>query len=164
MLGATLSNAIAAGINPLTVICGAQAEAVAAQATAKGLPWLFNEDYAKGQSASLIIGLKTAPPAHGIMFILGDMPAVQPQSYAALAAAYTESAASIVIPVNERGQRGNPTVWAPELFDELKLLSGDAGGRGLIAKYLKQTLLLPLVDQGLYQDIDNWEEYVRSLI
>ena len=163
MLGRTLINAIAGGISPLTVICGAQADFIAAEAEAKGIPWLLNKDYAQGQSTSLICGLNAAPTGFGVMFILGDMPAVQPQSYAALAAAYKESAAFIVAPVNARKQRGNPTVWSPELFGELKLLLGDTGGRELMANYQQQTLLLPLADEGLFLDIDDREQYTRTM-
>ena len=164
MLGRTLANAIAGGIDPLTVVCGANAAAVAAEAKAKGLPWLHNEDYAKGQSTSLICGLKAAPPGFGILFILGDMPAVQPQSYAALADAYRESEALLVLPVNAKGQRGNPTVWAPQLFPEIARLSGDTGARELITKYREQTLLLTLDDAGIFTDIDTPDDYERSTI
>jgi molybdenum cofactor cytidylyltransferase len=164
VLGRVLENAMAGGISPLTVVCGAAAKAVAAEAETKGLPWLLNKDYDLGQSTSLICGLKAVPPGFGVMFILGDMPAVQPQSYAALAAAYIESRALIVVPVNDAGRRGNPTVWAPELFSELKLLSGDMGARDLMAKYHKQTLLVPLDDQGLYTDIDTPADYQKLIV
>jgi molybdenum cofactor cytidylyltransferase len=161
MLGHTLENALAGGISPLTVVCGADAEAVSAEAASRGIPWLLNKDYAQGQSTSLLCGLTAVTPGQGVMFILGDMPQVQPQSYAALAVAYMKSRALIVVPVNGVGRRGNPTVWAPELFGELKLLSGDRGARELITKYEQQTLLLPLEEQGLYSDIDTPEDYER---
>jgi molybdenum cofactor cytidylyltransferase len=161
ILGHTLANARASGINPLTVICGAEADVVTAEVEAKGLPWLINKDFAEGQSTSLICGLKTAPHGFGVMFILGDMPVVQPQSYVALAAAYTKSAALIVVPINVEGKRGNPTVWSPELFAEIKLLYGDTGGRELMTNYRGQTLLIPIDDPGLYRDIDTPEEYER---
>jgi molybdenum cofactor cytidylyltransferase len=163
ILGRTLFNAMTGGVGPPTVICGARAQAVVAEAEAKGLPWLFNEDYIKGQSSSIICGLQTVPLGFGVMFILGDMPAVSPQSYAALAAAYAESRALIVVPVNSEGQRGNPTVWAPQLFPEIARLSGDIGARELINKYWEQTLLVILDDPGLYTDIDTPEDYYRLL-
>lgn len=159
VLGRTLTKAITGGISPLTVVCGAQAELVAAEAVVKGLPWLLNKDYAQGQSTSLICGLEFVLPGSGVMFILGDMPAVSPQSYKALADAYCESRALIVVPVNSEGRRGNPTVWAPELFAELKRLSGDIGAREILEKYRAQTQLLPRDDSGLYTDIDTPEDY-----
>lgn len=163
ILGCTLANAIAGGINPLTVVCGAHAAQVAAQAKTKGLPCLFNEGYAQGQSASLICGLKAAPPGYGLMFILGDMPAVSPQSYKSLAVAYAKSDALIVAPINAEGRRGNPTVWAPQLFPEIARLFGDSGARGLLDKYREETLFLPLTEQGLYIDIDTPEDYEGKL-
>lgn len=162
VLGCTLANAMAGHVKPLTVICGAEAEAIAAQAAAKGLSWLLNENYALGQSTSLICGLKAVPPGYGVMFILGDMPVVLPASYRELAAAYRESGALIVAPVNSAGQRGNPTVWSPEVFSELEGLSGDNGARELLEQYRQQTLLLPLNDPGLYTDIDTPEDYRRG--
>jgi len=161
VLGHTLANAMAGGITLLTVVCGAEAGAVSAQVEAKGLPWLFNASYAQGQSSSLQCGLKTVPEGCGVMFILGDMPCTSPHSYAALAAAYANSRALIVAPVNAAGQRGNPTLWAPELFAELSSLTGDMGARALLDQHRQETLLIPLEEAGLYLDIDTPEDYKR---
>jgi molybdenum cofactor cytidylyltransferase len=159
VLGRTLANAKAGGLHPLIVICGSEPGAVAVEAKAKDVPCIINQDHSQGQSTSLKCGLKAALSGYGVMFVLGDMPAVLPQSYAALAAAYAKSRSLIVVPANMQGQHGNPTVWAPQLFPEIAQLSGDTGARGLMKKYREQMLLLPLEDQGLYMDIDTPEEY-----
>ncbi|MCL1975756.1 MAG: nucleotidyltransferase family protein [Firmicutes bacterium] len=164
MIGRTLIKASDGGIDPLTVICGAEAAAVSEQAAAKGVPWLINEDYKKGHSTSLICGLQAVLPGHGVIFILGDMPSVLPQSYRALAAAFQKSNALIVAPVNSKGKIGNPTVWAPELFGDIRRLTGDKGARGLMHKYKKQTLLLPLEDEGAYTDIDTPQDFDNSYL
>lgn len=161
ILGRTLANAIAGGISPLSVVGGAYFAQVAKVAKAKGLPCLLNQDYALGQSTSLIVGLQAAPPGYGVMYILGDAPFVAPASYAALAAAYGQSDALIVAPQGPDGRRGNPVIFAPQLFAEISLLSGDVGARGLLEKYRRETLLLPLDDAGLWLDIDTQQEYER---
>lgn len=159
VLGRTLANSMAGGISPLTVVCGAYAAEIAAQAQAKGLPHLYNSAYASGQSSSLIAGLAAVPQGYGAMFILGDQPFVMPQSYAALAQAYAQSEALIVAPQYPGGRHGNPVIVAPQLFAKLRLLSGDTGARALLQQYQEQTLFLPLEEQGMYKDIDTREEY-----
>ncbi|MCL1816106.1 MAG: nucleotidyltransferase family protein [Clostridiales bacterium] len=162
VLGCTLANAMAGGVSPLTVICGGDADALERVAKTKGLPCLYNENYAQGQSTSLICGLNAVPQGLGAMFILGDMPSVLPQSYTDLATAYRQSTALIVVPFNSYGCSGNPTIWSPELFREIQQLSGDKGARELLKKYRKQTLFVPLDDPGLYEDIDTIEDYMRQ--
>lgn len=161
ILSRTLANALAGGIRPLSVVCGAHAARVAEIAGAAGLQCLFNEAYGNGQSTSLIVGLKAAPEGHGLMYILGDQPLVRLESYAALAQAYAKSEALIVAPQVPGGRRGNPVIFAPQLFAEIALLRGDTGARGLIEKYRRQTLLVPLKDKGLRVDIDMPRDYKK---
>lgn len=159
VLGHTLANALAGGVSPLIVVCGAYATEVAAQAEAKGLPCVFNAAYGAGQSSSLIAGLRAAPRDHGLMFILADQPFILPASYAALAAAYRHSQALIVAPQCPDGRRGNPVIIAPQLFAEINLLRGDTGARLVLEKYHSSILFVPLDDEGLLMDLDTEADY-----
>ena len=107
---------------------------------------------ADGMGSSLAWGMRHAAPADGWIVALGDMPFVQPQSIALVAAALA-AGASIAAPVYE-GRRGHPVGFAAGHRVALAALSGDAGARDLIASAGATLALIEVDDPGVLRDVD----------
>ena len=137
-----------------------------------GWQFLENPHWAEGQSTSLRLGLhwvQTLPQREriqAVLFLLGDMPLVQPSTLHALIEAYSlalqqNNAIQAVLPTYQ-GQRGNPVLLGCGLFPALCTITGDTGARDILAT-CKEKLLLPVHDSGILHDIDTPEAYTQLL-
>jgi molybdenum cofactor cytidylyltransferase len=147
--------AIAAGLAPVLVVTGHQAEEV--RAALAGLPVLFvhNPDFAQGLSTSVRAGISAVPPeAAGAMVVLGDMPRVGADVIGALIAAFSpDMGACAVVPV-VGGKRGNPVLWSRGFFPALATLEGDAGARHVIGAHPDRVIEVPVEAEGVLLDVD----------
>lgn len=163
ILSKTLENILAAEIGQVYLVLGHNKDAVLAHLEEKNLlskvNIIENPLYVTGQSSSVKVGVSALPPGHGAMFALGDQPLVSSGLYKHIAMVYTEGKAPIVLPVNSEGKRGNPTVFAPELFAEIMALKGDTGPRALLEKYKTQADSILSDESAIFFDIDNEDAY-----
>jgi molybdenum cofactor cytidylyltransferase len=150
---------LAAGLDPLVVIIGAEAAAMRRELA--GLPVLVVENprYAEGQSTSLRAGLAALPrDVAAVVTLLVDMPGVDAPLIQALVAAWEASGAPIVRPAHA-GRPGNPVLFAAWLLPELARAEGDEGGRPVLRAHAADVQLLPVENPGVLQDVDTWEAY-----
>ena len=126
--------ALASRASPVTVVTGHGAAAVAAALAGLDVAVVHNPRYAEGLSTSLAAGVAALPEdADGAIVLLGDMPRIDAATIDRLIAALDpERGVHIVVPT-DGGARGNPVVWSAAYFDALKAVTGDTGGRHLIA-------------------------------
>jgi molybdenum cofactor cytidylyltransferase len=125
-----------------------------------GLPvrTVFNPRYAEGQSTSLRAGLDALRPGtEAALLALADQPLPDPGLTARLVAALRASGRPIVVP-RYRDGRGNPVLFAAALFDELRAVTGDQGGRGVIARDPSRVAEVA-VDAPMPPDVDTWADY-----
>ncbi len=114
-----------------------------------------NREARDGLSTSLRIGLENiASDADGVLVALADMPGVTTALVTALVAAFSADQTAIVFPVANDGRRGHPIIWPKSLFAVLKTVTGDAGGKTILAAY--EALWKPLSWEGIgpFADID----------
>ncbi|HEU4411569.1 MAG TPA: molybdopterin-binding/glycosyltransferase family 2 protein [Polyangiaceae bacterium] len=147
-----------AGVSPLVVVTGHEAERVRAALAGRGAAFAHNPDYAEGMSTSLRAGLAAlGDGVDGALVCLGDMPLVGPAHLRALVDAFeAEGAASICVPAFER-KRGNPVLWPARHFAEMMALEGDAGARSLLDKYAADVHHVAVADAGVNVDVDTPE-------
>jgi molybdenum cofactor cytidylyltransferase len=153
-----VAQVLAAGIDDTVVVLGREAEAVAH--TLAGLPvrTVLNPRYAEGQSTSLCAGLDALRPGtEAAVIALGDQPLPDPDVIRRLVAAFRRSGRPIIAPVYRDG-RGNPVLFSAPLFDELRAVVGDQGGREVIARDPSRVAEVP-VDAPMPADIDTPEDY-----
>ena len=155
LLDAALAAAFAAPIRSVTVITGADAQAVEAAACAYDprVRIVHAPDHAEGMGASLRTAIANLPTdAAGCFVFLGDMPRVpiavlQPLAQALAAGAWAAA------PVFQ-GRRGNPVLIGFELFPDLLKLSGDAGARAVLQGLGDRLALVEAPDDGVLFDVD----------
>jgi molybdenum cofactor cytidylyltransferase len=165
MVSVTAEHLRMAGVfAPILVVTGSrQAEVRAALEASEAGPLTFVDapNYAEGLSHSLIAGIQHALtlPLDGLLIALADMPLVAPEDLRALAAAFDPAAGRALIVPTVNGQRGNPTVWARDLWPEMLALTGDQGAKRLMDRFTDRLFELVCDNPGLLADLDTPEAY-----
>jgi len=162
--------ALSAGLVPVVVVLGCQAEAArAALGTAEvcrrrcweTVQTVMNWRWEEGLSTSVQVGLAALPPETGAaIFLQCDQPLITPDLLRALVTRFEETGAPIVHPTHA-GQRSTPVLFARRLFPELAQVSGDEGGRGLITRYTKDAATVAVTDPDVLADVDTPADYER---
>jgi molybdenum cofactor cytidylyltransferase len=121
---------------------------------------VYNPDYASGQSSSLKAGINAiASQAQAAVFLLGDQPLISLQAIEALVSAFRSRHSTVVRPLY-RGTPGHPVLFSRALFPELLQVTGDQGGRELLARHQAEVATVELNLESPV-DIDTREDYSR---
>jgi molybdenum cofactor cytidylyltransferase len=149
---------LAAGLDETVVVLGADAEAVSAALIGLPVRTVVNPRYAEGQSTSLRAGLDALPGGtEAVVIALGDQPVPDPGVIRRLVTAFRETGRPVAVPVYRDG-RGNPVLFAVALFDELRRVTGDRGGRGIITNDPDRVVEVA-VDAPMPADVDTPADY-----
>ena len=102
---------------------------------------------------------------------LGDMPLMKPALLSALAKQHQEKSGTglpqITLPTyqiegnSEMVRRGNPVIWSSAFFADLMGLSGDQGGRQILADYPACIQQLHWPDPHPFMDVDTGEAFAE---
>jgi molybdenum cofactor cytidylyltransferase len=161
MLGATLDNIQAAGVDEVIVVTGHDHEMLASMLWQRNVRVVHNPDYQQGMSSSLAAGVRAAGAIDAVIVCLGDMPRVKAQVLDRMIAAFNPiEHRSIVVPTY-KGEFGNPVLWGAEHFQRLTSLQGDKGARALIAGLKAEATEVDVDDEGILRDADTPEELAK---
>jgi molybdenum cofactor cytidylyltransferase len=153
--------ALAAGLSPVVVVCGAESQTVRSALEGLDVVRVENDSWQQGQSSSVRAGLSALPDqAGGTLFLLADQPQIPVTLVRALVERHAQDLAPVVAPLID-GQRGNPVLFDRATFSDLLALRGDVGGRALFSRY--PITWVPWHDPGLLLDVDRPEDYRRLL-
>jgi molybdenum cofactor cytidylyltransferase len=134
-------------------------ETLAALLAAEGLRIVVNPNADGGMGTSLACGV-AAVDADGWVIALADMPAIRPATIEAVAEALA-AGAPIAAPACQ-GQRGHPIGFARRFQAALTALSGDRGGRDILARHSNELRLIEVDDPGVLVDIDHAADIVAE--
>lgn len=115
---------------------------------------------ADGMGASLAAAVGASGDAAGWVIALADMPYIQPQTIAKVAASLAAGAA-IAAPAY-RGERGHPVGLSSRFCDQLKALRDDEGARSILKLNSSLLTLIEVDDPGVCRDIDTPEDLRRA--
>ena len=152
--------ALAAGLDPVVVVLGHQADRVREALGDRPVRFVENPDHDEGMGRSIGVGVRACRGDHldGLFVVLGDMPWLRARDLRTLVAAQTPATQQLVIvPVAGEGERrrpGNPVLWPARLFPELEGLRGDVGGRALLRAAPGALLQVPIEHRGVLDDVD----------
>ena len=124
-----------------------------------GIKTVINEKWQTGQSSSMKAGLETVnPEAEAVIFLMADQPMVTPEIINKLLLTFYETDKPIVAPLYN-GQKGAPVLFNKSMFDDLRMIEGDMGGRDLLNKYPVEYVEIDSPLAGI--DVDTPEDYQR---
>ena len=162
LLEGALAAAFAAPVRSVTVVIGAEAEAVSAATRAFDPRALIVHaaDHAEGMGASLRAGIASLPDdAAGVFVFLGDMPRAPHAVLRPMAEAVRAGALAAAPVFGHR--RGNPVLLSRALFPRLLALTGDAGARGVLQDLGDRLALIDSPDDGVLYDVDVPEDLAK---
>jgi molybdenum cofactor cytidylyltransferase len=157
--------ALQAGLSPVVMVTGAQAQEIQAAVENLGLTVKYNQEWASGQASSIRAGIEAlealSPFRAGAgIFLLADQPQLTTSVLRALVEKHAEGLYPVLAPM-VMDQRANPVLFDRVTFSDLKALQGDVGGRAIFHKYPVE--YLPWHDDRLLLDVDTPEMYRRLL-
>ena len=174
--------ALEAGLSPVIVVTGANAEKVEAALNDLDVIIVRNADWKSGQASSIrtAISFLSSPisptqemPAVGFgdsvqkvagvgaaIFLLTDQPQTTPSIVRALVQRHAEGLFPVVAPM-VMDQRANPVLFDRDTFTDLLTLEGEVGGRAIFHKHRVE--YLPWHDERLLLDVDTPEMYARLI-
>ncbi len=172
VLAHILEAALRSQASPILLILGHQSEQIEAAildyTKNERLIRLNNPDYRQGMSTSLRLGLAQLaaldlqPDVEGAVVLLGDQPFISTEIIDALIATKHTSQKRIIMPCYH-GKRGNPVLLDTNLFGELAAVTGDEGGRSVIARHPEDVEIVELGDALANHDVDTWEAYQQAV-
>lgn len=144
-------------LDRVIAIVGFEAERIRDAIAGLDLEIVENPAFTDGQSTSVRAGVEAArDDADAILFALGDMPFVAPDSVTALVRAYRAGAGSALAAAFE-GERGNPVLFDARYFDALATISGDSGARDVLLGS-DDAALIETGDPGVCRDVDTIDD------
>lgn len=152
--------ALAAGLSPLLVVLGHEAEK--SRPELDGLPChiVINPQYEQGINSSLKAGISAVPAeARAAVVMLADMPFVTPEMISGLIDRYRSSEAPLVISDYE-GVNAPPMLYDRGLFEELLAMTGEGCGRQVVKRHRGEAEVLAWPPSAL-ADIDVPADYER---
>jgi molybdenum cofactor cytidylyltransferase len=161
MLQCVVEAALAACVDEVVVVLGhGAADLEGDLADHIRLRAVYNPRYAEGQSSSVQMGINALHPcAAAGVFLLGDQPLIRPETINALVHAFRQAHPAVAQPVY-RGIPGNPVLFSRALFPELLEVTGDQGGRDVLARNRDEVMEVNF-DGDLPRDVDTAEDYEK---
>ncbi len=154
----TVERVLASVVDDVVVVVGGDEEPL--RAALAGLPvrCVPNRDYHAGMSTSLRAGLAAlAPATEAALVVLGDQPDLASDVIDRVVAAYRQTGKPVVVPIYADGH-GHPVLFGASMFPELLGVSGDRGGREVIARDPERVATVAF-DRPAPVDVDTREEY-----
>ena len=114
-------------------------------------------------STSLRRGLMAAnQAADGFLVVLADQPAITPEIIDRLIDSFgrVQPGKNIVAP-SFRGRRGHPVLFGRKYREEFGGLTGEVGGREILARHPEDILVLEVDTDAVLIDLDTPEDYRR---
>lgn len=116
------------------------------------------ETAGRGLGASLAAATRQLQDGQGCLICLGDMPFIEPETYAAVAGAMRPDA--IAVP-EFKSKPGHPVGFGADFIADLRELDGDRGARAVIEKHRDRVIVLPVNDAGIHRDVDTVMDLLR---
>ena len=115
---------------------------------------IMNDRPDLGISRSMQLGLTAAGDADAYMFCVCDQPGLSTSTIERLIEAYKKGTAGIVS-LSWQGKMCNPKIFSSRYREELMKLSGDTGGRQIIASHEDDILPVEAESEDEVKDIDS---------
>ena len=131
------ARAIAAcGLADFVAVTGRDDEARRAALSAIRVRHVVVDAPQRGQGASIAAGIAAGDPrAVGVMIVPADMPRLDGALLDRLIGHFMASGATDIVFPTAGGAQRPPVIWPRSMFDELRRLDGDSGGKAVIRRH-----------------------------
>lgn len=149
--------ALGANCAETIVVTGCDREAVGRELHGLEVVVVHNGEYETGQASSVRSGLAAvSEESDGALFLPCDQPFLELGTVELVIRTWLRGG-GIVVPVFE-GRRGAPVLFSRPFFEELAGISGDQGGRQILARHSEAVVEVELPSRAALDDFDSVEE------
>ena len=158
-----VENLLRSRIGELILVLGHESGAIKARFEGAPLKLIVNPDYRQGMSTSISCGIKeVSPDTRAFLIALGDQPLVRSEVVDQLVSAFEEGGSGIILP-SFGGLAGHPVIFDLKYRDALLSLTGDKGGKSIVAAHPEDVRQVEVETASVVYDIDKWEDYQEQL-
>ena len=152
----------ASALDEVIVVLGRAADEIRPRLRNTRAKVIVNPVFTEGCSGSYKAGMATIDPrAEAVMVLLGDQPGVDSAVIDQVAEDWRTRGGRIAL-TSYRGRRGHPMVFARELFDQLRQLSGDKAAWKILDAH-PEWVRDVAVDHAFPEDVDTRQDYETLL-
>lgn len=152
----------ASALDEVIVILGRAADEIRPRLRNTRARIIINPVFTEGCSGSYKAGMTAIDPrAEAVMVLLGDQPGVDSAVINQVAEDWRLEGGRIAL-TSYRGRRGHPMVFAHELFDQLRQLSGDKAAWKILDAH-PDWVRDVVVDHAFPEDVDTRQDYEARL-
>ena len=157
----TVRAALEAGIGPVTVVLGHEADLVRTELRGLACRIVVNADHERGVGTSIRVGVaQVGTGADGIVVALADMPFVTASMVATLAERHRSTGAPVV--VSRYGEtEAPPTLFARRLFPELLAIDAERSARQVARRHQHEAAVVAW-PPGALRDLDVVGDYEHA--
>lgn len=158
-----VERAIAAGLDPVIVVLGHEAERIEEELVGLGpaCRTVVNANYARGINTSLRTGIAALPATiDAVVVMLADMPFVTSEMIASLVSRYRTSGRPPLVISDYDGVNAPPMLYDRALFPELQTMEGEGCGRVVVRRHRSEAEVLLWPTTAL-ADLDVPADYER---
>ena len=153
------------GVDDVLVVVAADGSLIADAVTQRdpSARIAVNPDPDQGQLSSLKVGLRAVdhPGVGAMMVTLVDVPLVSSHTVRLLLDAHRTTHAPVVRPVRA-GRHGHPVIFSRSVFEDLRQARDEQrGAKGVVEAHLRQSVDVPIEEDGPFVDIDTPVDYAR---
>lgn len=148
----------------VVVVVGAQKDSMLQELNNYTVNIVINEDWSKGMSTSIKIGLAESialnPLMEACIFVVCDQPFINLQLLQTLITTYEHSEKGIIACVYD-DVTGTPVLFNKKYFADFKLLENEEGAKKLLIVNNKDLEIIPFIHGEI--DIDTKEDYKKLI-
>lgn len=121
---------------------------------------VVNDKATSGMASSIQIGLAAVPhDCVGAVIMPADMPNITADHIALMIATFVENPTKLLRAAGPGGKAKSPALIPRDLFPAFDTLSGDQGGRALMAQFADRAEVIPLDGTDPTLDLDTPEDW-----
>jgi molybdenum cofactor cytidylyltransferase len=144
----------------VVIVLGYEAMKIKEHLAKIGCKVVINENYMKGQSESVKVGLSAiSSNTEAVMILPADVALIEPESINRIVEEYTRSKNRIVIASHQQ-QSGHPILLDRTLFPEVSKIDEDTQGlKAVINRHRAEINYVEVDTENVLTDIDTREEF-----
>jgi molybdenum cofactor cytidylyltransferase len=159
LLRRVVQRALDAGV-PVVVVLPPDRPLRAAALAGLAVATVVAADANRGMAASLRAGMAALPMgATGVMILPADMPAITAQDLRQMIARHEAAPDRLLRGATAAGREGHPALFPADLFGALAAVTGDEGGRSVLAAHRDRVEHIALPGDHAVLDLDTPEDW-----
>ena len=156
MLRGIAQAALGSNVDEVIVVLGFEAEKVKETIADLSCRIVINRDYEKGQSSSLIAGMRAINKSTLAVLVLpGDLARIETSSINLVVQSYIKESSHIVSAAYN-GRLGHPILLSRELFDEIMQITEESSGlKTVVMNHRNEMRLVETNTENILTDVDS---------